>query len=668
MGGVNGPWDDSWIDGERLPDGGCVSVLALAESDDVLEEVTSDPRFEADRVDPEDVLGSDDLESADCVVVDADQPERARTVLECVGEEGPPVVLTPEEGSEQLATIALRKGAAEYAPRSSDDLTERIVATVDDAGRDLTDGVDTRFQEILATTLPDEAFLIDEDGVYLDATVRPEATELYTATSADLLGEHLSDVFPEETTTDLISCLESALETGEVQSIEYQYAGVDGTRWYEGRIMPIDERIDGKRATVWLARDITERARRERELRERRDQLETVDGINRVVHRVIWTLVEAPGREGIEQEVCEQLVESELYCSAWIGEPDGGESVVYRTGAGDATAFLETVRDPDVEPEQPVLETLETGETRTSNRLPKDLRITGDYRQAARTDGIESSIAVPIEYDETVYGVLAVYSGRDDAFTRREEDAFELLGESIGFAINAVMNRRLLFADTVTELEFQIDEGETFTFGLTDRYDCSCHLEWAGDTASGKTYQYVRVDGLDGETVLAEADADDSVEECRLIRDAGGQCTVELRLADSGVRTLTKRGATVRSVTVEDGAATALVEVPRDADVRAVVDALQRVYDGVSLVAHREVDRPVQTAEERRDRVVDELTDRQLTALRLAYYGGYFDWPRGSTGEEIAEAMDVSPPTMHQHLRKAQGKLLAEFFDGRDRE
>ncbi len=136
-----------------------------------------------------------------------------------------------------------------------------------------------------------------------------------------------------------------------------------------------------------------------------------------------------------------------------------------------------------------------------------------------------------------------------------------------------------------------------------------------------------------------------------------------MRLAESGVRTLTNHGATIRDITVEDGVGTCLVDVPQHADIREVADALAMIYEDTELVARREVDRPVRTAAERRNRILDELTDRQLTTLRLAYYGGFFDWPRESTGEDIADAMDVSPPTMHQHLRKGLKSILGEFFE-----
>jgi predicted DNA binding protein len=64
-----------------------------------------------------------------------------------------------------------------------------------------------------------------------------------------------------------------------------------------------------------------------------------------------------------------------------------------------------------------------------------------------------------------------------------------------------------------------------------------------------------------------------------------------------------------------------------------------------------------------RETLADELTERQATALRAAYFGGYFEWPRDSTAEELADSLDVSSPTLHNHLRTAQQKLLRAFLE-----
>ncbi|MFD1565771.1 bacterio-opsin activator domain-containing protein [Haloarchaeobius amylolyticus] len=602
------------------------------------------------------------------LVLELDRPADIQALLRRVHADLPdvPTLVAPHDGSERLATVTLRADATDYVPTGGDeDPIDRIVSTFqsETSTSARSDDGDSRYHHILATELPDEAFVIGEDGTYLEAKVRPESGDLYTVPADELVGTTLEDAFPDAVAADLQDCIDQAIRTDDVQSIEYQADTTDGCRQFEARVVPIDERIQGRRAVVWLARDITERVERERRLRSRQDQLETLNRINAVVRQVIETLVEAPARDTIEREVCEQLVDSELYCGSWIAEWTGDGQLSYRTGAGDAEAVLECVRDCSAEYENPVERAARTGELRTTNAIVENESLPEELREAARADDVRSGIVVPITHEDATYGVLTVLASRDDAFSERERAEFRLLGETIGFTIMAVKNRQLLFADSVVELEFRIDGGDTFCFDLSEQYDCTGSLEWAGTTSSGRTFQYVTVDGLECETVRKEAKAHDSVEEYRLIHDGDERCTIELRLSTSGVRTLANHGATIRDVTVEDGVGTYLVEVSQDADIREIAEALTVAYENAELVARREVDRAVRTAAERRSRILDELTDRQLTTLRLAYYGGYFDWPRESTGEEIAEAMNISPPTMHQHLRKGLRSILGEFFE-----
>jgi len=52
------------------------------------------------------------------------------------------------------------------------------------------------------------------------------------------------------------------------------------------------------------------------------------------------------------------------------------------------------------------------------------------------------------------------------------------------------------------------------------------------------------------------------------------------------------------------------------------------------------------------------LTERQQEVLRTAYLSGFFDWPRETTGEEVAEMLDITQPTVNRHLRVSERKLL----------
>ncbi|WP_247729090.1 helix-turn-helix domain-containing protein [Halovivax limisalsi] len=57
------------------------------------------------------------------------------------------------------------------------------------------------------------------------------------------------------------------------------------------------------------------------------------------------------------------------------------------------------------------------------------------------------------------------------------------------------------------------------------------------------------------------------------------------------------------------------------------------------------------------------LTDRQRTVLRAAFEAGYFDVPRSTSLDALADRFDVSEQSLSATLRRAQSNLFAETFD-----
>ncbi len=58
------------------------------------------------------------------------------------------------------------------------------------------------------------------------------------------------------------------------------------------------------------------------------------------------------------------------------------------------------------------------------------------------------------------------------------------------------------------------------------------------------------------------------------------------------------------------------------------------------------------------DSLVQDLTPRQLEALRIALDNGYFDQPRGASVAELSAQTSVARSTYEEHLRKAQNKVM----------
>jgi PAS domain S-box-containing protein len=121
----------------------------------------------------------------------------------------------------------------------------------------------------VASVLPDQVFLLDEDGRYVEAMGAQE--ELLQVPVDTLKGRLMQEVLPADVAQAFLQVVGRTIEEGTTQSLEYSQQLKSGEVWFEGRSALLRNTIDGKRCVVWIARDITERKQAER-VREHQHQ------------------------------------------------------------------------------------------------------------------------------------------------------------------------------------------------------------------------------------------------------------------------------------------------------------------------------------------------------------------------------------------------------------
>jgi predicted DNA binding protein len=104
------------------------------------------------------------------------------------------------------------------------------------------------------------------------------------------------------------------------------------------------------------------------------------------------------------------------------------------------------------------------------------------------------------------------------------------------------------------------------------------------------------------------------------------------------------------------------VEFPGTVNRDAFMEEATTVYPDLEIASQRLLSTP----ELSRTLLKRTLSDRQWTAIQLAYYTGYFDQPRKSTGKEIAERMGITRQTFNRHLRKAEQRLARFIMEDLD--
>lgn len=514
----------------------------------------------------------------------------------------------------------------------------------------------------ILNTIPDVVFAFDEDFQALAPEFLLEGFAGYTA---DEMAEMSPlEVIPPEDRDAIVTLLTDVLENGATASMESELITANGDRVpYEFRGTRLEDEDGEVLGIVGTGRDIASRVERERALEQRRDELATLNRITELLLDVTRDLVEADSRLALEETICERLADSPLYRFAWIGERElDGDRVHSRASAGADEGYFEDlpVSETEAPGQAPVADALRTGEVQVINVDDPDFEPGG---VAATAHDVASIAGVPLSHDDTVYGVLAVYATRPDAFSEREQAGFRVLGETVGFVVNAVKRRKLLFADSVAQLEFVVDDAEAMLPRLATSLDCDIALVGYADAGS-QWIVYLDVEGADPSALADELAGESPVDRSRVIADQRERRRVEVTL--SGLDLLdavASVGGTVAEATAEPGEGRIVLEIPADADVRETVNLLTERLPTASLVAQRDRDRrPERPAGS--DGPLSALTARQREVLTVAYRAGYYQWPRESTAEEVAATLDIAPATLHAHLRKAERTLFASLLDG----
>lgn len=406
------------------------------------------------------------------------------------------------------------------------------------------------------------------------------------------------------------------------------------------------------------------RAKREQEAREARQRVETLlERINGLVREILEVLVQATTREEIETGVCQQFTAAAPYSFAWLGTSDvAGEALSATAWAGEAGLDVADYRC-DLSAEDSLDPSASAIRSRDSVVVSDLASHDSPWAREAAAAGLGSLCAVPLQYRETVYGVVTVYATQPDAFDDRERVVLEALGRAIADAINAVERGRILSTNRVVEMELASRDPDLLFSRLSARADCRVESAGTLSQSDGSLQLYVRADTGDAEAIASLLSEDPSVVEATHVVSHEGTSLFDVTVTESVVETLAEFGAVTQRLAGEDGMTRLTIELPHETEARDVYDLLADRYEDLELVGYHEHDRPVQTRQEFRATLRERFTDRQETALRSAYLGGFFEWPREVDGDDLATSMGITRPTYHQHLRAAERKVFEELFE-----
>ena len=518
------------------------------------------------------------------------------------------------------------------------------------------------------------------DGVV--TAINDRAATLIETPPPEAVGEPLVDVCPASAAGTLRSAIDGEPTP---TTVEEYYPRLD--RWLAVEVQVADE-------IRLFCRETTETHELTQHVEELERRLDRIQRIDSLIVRVLQQVIDAADRTAIADTICEQLGTTSRYDFVWVGDrefPNDRLGVI--ATAGTAPEIHDRIEaalgETDTLPGQRAVdqETTQVVDGFADNRsLPRRLR------QAAFASGLQSCLAVPLRYQGAVYGVVSVYSGHTGGFSEQEQAGLETLGRVAGFAIRATRQEDLLVADTVTEVRLSVTGASIPLDRAAAEIETSFSLDGAVPRGDGPVVCYVAPEtpvvdadtegdgdapATDSDETPTAGDADQLSPQLieQTLRDdeqvvgvswvhTGDNPLLQVTVAgETPVTALAGWGASIRSATYRGGTTEIVAEAPPDESVRRLIETVDDTVADTELLAKEETTRSPDTVDAFRNDLTARLTDRQQAALRAAYLAEYFASPRGSTAAEVANALDITGPTLLYHLRRAEQKLVGAFLE-----
>jgi len=306
----------------------------------------------------------------------------------------------------------------------------------------------------LETSFPELAFLIDAEGTYLDYLATPTMRDRLVEEPDELLGQMLHDVLPTEPADQLLATVRKAIDTGDLQTVEYKLDVPAGTRWFEGRVAPVINDEYGPDTVVFVARDITERRTHEQELRETSEMLKSVQqtmaSADPLDEKLADLLTFGQAYLDVEKGFFAQIDDERLEIRVTVGPND-------QLQAGDSIPLSQTYCRHTIDADTTDLLVVESA---------SDEGWTGD--PAFERFGLECYIGATVVVDGEVEGTICFADRKPAAegFTDPQLTFIELVSEWIGSELSQREQKRQYrqLTNRISDAYYALDADWTVTY------------------------------------------------------------------------------------------------------------------------------------------------------------------------------------------------------------
>ena len=285
-------------------------------------------------------------------------------------------------------------------------------------------------QRAILDTIPDPAWLKNKEGRFL--AVNAAWCRFFGVDAEAVFGKTASAFAPPEVAEEFREQDRGVLQSRHPLHVEELLTGKDGRPvWFETIKTPLFNDHGEVVGTTGLARDITERKVREREIARLNRLYAALSELNQIIVRVT-------SREELFQEVCRVATQKAGFRFAWVGCPERQtHRIVPLARDGQGHEYLDEIEvyaDDRPEGRGP------TGRCIRENRVCVSNDFAGDptmepWQAAAAKRGFQTVAALPIRLRGTAWGTLTAYGNEPYIIHDKEIALLEDAASAISLAL-----------------------------------------------------------------------------------------------------------------------------------------------------------------------------------------------------------------------------------------
>ncbi len=406
-------------------------------------------------------------------------------------------------------------------------------------------------------------------------------------------------------------------------------------------------------------RERQESARLSEKIQSHRSRVAELERVMETFQRIQRNLSNADSRDAFEQTVTEELAAMATPTFVWLGHPRTTDTDLSTAAwAGQDNGYLDSlqVSDDEQTPAQRAAAQRQVVNIASISRHAQH----ESWARTALACGFESAISLPIMYDDVLYGVLTAYAGDTGAFDELVLELFEDLVSLLGNSVSLLGQQLALSDHEWVEIEFELTSAQYPLQQVATETGATIRFDTVLQTTDATVRLLVTVVDGEPERVLETVTQNSRVREADRFGDEQSR-RVSLTVDRPFLATkIQAHGGELVETVSENGMTVIRLQLPSKLSFRPLIEALSEQYPEMELLSQRtKVSRGRQTP----TRLQELLTERQLEILTAAYHGGYYETPRGVSGEQIADNFDISGPVVYNHLQAAHRAILEETFE-----